>query len=107
MTTAEQINDILVEHLTPVRLDVINESHMHNVPPGSESHFKVVIVSDTFEGKNLVTRHRTVNKLLADQLAGGVHALSMHTYTATQWRERDGEVPESPPCMGGKAKEAL
>ena len=105
MTTAEQINDILVEHLAPVRLDVINESHMHNVPPGSESHFKVTIVSDAFEGKNLVARHRTVNKLLAAQLAGGVHALSMHTYTASQWQERDGVVPESPPCMGGKAKE--
>ncbi|MFK7857550.1 MAG: BolA family protein [Granulosicoccus sp.] len=105
MTTAEQINDLVVEQLKPIRLDVVNESHMHNVPPNSESHFKLVIVSDTFADKNLVARHRTVNKLLADQLKGGVHALSMHTYTPAEWKERGGEVPQSPPCMGGKARE--
>ena len=32
-------------------LDVVNESHKHNVPKGSESHFNVLIVSETFEGK--------------------------------------------------------
>lgn len=105
VSIAEQINDLVVEQLAPVRLDVVNESHMHNVPPGSESHFKLTIVSDTFDGKNLVARHRLINKLLADQLAGGVHALSMHTYTPAEWHERGGEVPESPPCMGGKARE--
>jgi len=106
MSTAQQINDILVDNLQPVRLDVINESHMHNVPAGSESHFKLTIVSDGFEEKTLVARHRMVNKLLAEQLAGGVHALSMHTYTAEEWQSRGGEVPESPPCLGGKAKES-
>lgn len=105
MTTAEQINDLVVEQLKPLRLDVVNESHMHNVPPDSETHFKLVIVSDAFADKNLVARHRSVNKLLASQLSGGVHALSMHTYTPEEWKERGGEVPQSPPCMGGKARE--
>lgn len=105
MTIAEQINDIVVEALSPIRLDVVNESHMHNVPPGSESHFKLVVVSEDFIDKNLVARHRTINKLLAKQLQGGVHALSMHTYTPAEWQDRGGEVPQSPPCMGGKAKE--
>jgi BolA protein len=106
MSTAEQINDIVVDALQPVRLDVVNESHMHNVPEGSESHFKLLIVSDAFADKNLLARHRTVNKLLAAQLQSGVHALSMHTYTPAEWQDRGGEVPESPPCMGGKAKES-
>jgi len=106
MTTAEQINDILVDQLAPIRLDVVNESHMHNVPAGSESHFKLVIVSDAFADNSLVARHRMVNKLLAEQLKGGVHALSMHTYTAQEWAARGGEVPQSPPCLGGKASEA-
>lgn len=104
MSTAEQINDIVVEALQPVRLDVLNESHMHNVPEGSESHFKLVIVSEAFTGKNLVARHRTVNKLLMAQLQSGVHALSMHTYTPMEWQERGGEVPQSPPCQGGSAR---
>lgn len=34
--------------------DVINESYMHNVPKGSETHFKVVVVSDKFEGLPLI-----------------------------------------------------
>ena len=105
MSTAEQINDIVVTALQPLKLDVVNESHMHNVPPGSESHFKLVIVSAEFNDKNLVARHRAVNKLLAEQLQGGVHALSMHTYTPDEWQKRGGEIPQSPPCLGGKAQE--
>ena len=106
MTTAEEINDIVVTALSPVRLDVVNESHMHNVPPNSETHFKLVVVSDNFIDQSLIARHRTINNLLFNQLKGGVHALSMHTYTASEWQERGGEVPLSPPCMGGKAREA-
>lgn len=105
MIIATEINDLLVEGLGPIRLDVINESHMHNVPAGSESHFKLVIVSDEFEGKNLVARHRSVNGLLADVLKNKIHALSMHTYTREEWQQRGGEVPDSPPCLGGKAAE--
>lgn len=104
-TTASQINDLVVQELAPVRLDVINESHMHSVPPNSETHFKLVIVSDGFDGQSLVVRHRRVNKLLAHQLQNGVHALSMHTYTCSEWQARGGKVPESPPCMGGKSRD--
>jgi len=106
VNTADRINDILVEALAPTRLDVINESHMHNVPPGSESHFKLVVVSQAFEGSNLIARHRMINKLLAEQLQNGIHALSMHTNTPDEWEAKGGQVPESPPCMGGKAKES-
>ncbi|MFK7890400.1 MAG: BolA family protein [Granulosicoccus sp.] len=103
MKVATEINDLLVEGLNPVKLDVINESHMHNVPEGSESHFKLVVVSDAFQEKTLVARHRVVNKLLADILRDKIHALSMHTYTLAEWQDRGGEVPASPPCLGGKA----
>jgi BolA protein len=49
----------------------------------------------------LVRRHRLVNQALAAELAGGVHALSIHAYTPGQWAERGGEIPRSPPCRGG------
>jgi|TARA_Y100000294_G_scaffold125835_1_gene117282 BolA protein len=52
-----------------------------------------------------LTRHRRVNELLSDELTGGVHALAIHTYTPPEWRERFGEAPMSPPCLGGKPKE--
>ncbi len=90
----------LTEGLNPDYLEVVNESHRHSVPPNSETHFKVTIVSSEFDGKRLVGRHQQVYRLLADELAGPVHALALHTYTAQEWAQT-GSAPESPNCMGG------
>jgi len=95
------IHDALIERFSPSVLEVINESDNHNVPPGSETHFKVIVISEMFAGDTLVARHRAVNQALASQLAGGVHALSIQALTAAQWMSRNGVVPESPPCLGG------
>ncbi len=81
-------------------LEIINESHMHHVPPNSETHFKVVAVSDEFENKRSVARHQIIYKLVADQLEGPVHALALHTYTPAEWDSLK-QVPESPNCAGG------
>ena len=59
-------------------LQVENESHMHSVPPNSETHFKVTLVSPDFAGQMKVRRHQAIYKVLADELAGSVHALSLH-----------------------------
>ena len=84
-----------------LHLDVINESHRHNVPAGSESLFKVVLVADGFDGIKLLERHRLVNELLASDLAGTVHALAIHAWTRAEWETRMGNAPMSPPCLGG------
>jgi BolA protein len=97
----ENITAKIEAALEPLYLEVINESHRHSVPPGSESHFKVVVVSGKFEGKRLVQRHQAVNAVLAEELAGEVHALSMETLTVVEWRKRGGQTLESPPCLGG------
>ncbi|MDW6001661.1 BolA family protein [Vibrio mangrovi] len=96
----ETIEAKLHQAFQPEHLQVLNESYMHNVPAGSESHFKVVIVSPSFDGRRLIERHRAVNQVLADELAGQVHALSIHTYTPEQWQQ-DFQAPESPMCHGG------
>lgn len=101
MSVESDITEKLTNTLHPQHLEVINESHMHNVPPGSESHFKVILVSDEFEGKMPVARHRMINQALADELAGPIHALALHTLTPAEWTEKGGEAPQSPPCMGG------
>ncbi len=95
----------ITNDMTPEHLDVVNESHMHNVAPGSESHFKLTIVSTAFAGKMLVARHRLVNKLLQEELDGPVHALSMHTYTPQEWLQKNSDVRSSPPCLGGAKRE--
>lgn len=61
----------------PTHLEVINESNMHNVPRGSETHFKVVVVSEAFDKESLIKRHRSVNEVLKTELEGPVHALSI------------------------------
>jgi BolA protein len=96
-----QIQGKLSESLMPDHLEVINESYMHAVPPGSESHFKVVVVSSVFAGKSRVQRQQMVHAVLADELKGGVHALSMETVTGDEWQARGGQKRESPACLGG------
>ena len=106
MLVQEQIEQRLAELLTPVVLDVVNESNQHNVPENSETHFKVVAVSEAFDGKRQVARHQIIYAALAEQLQGPVHALTLHTYTPAEWREREGVSPESPDCLGGSAQES-
>ena len=84
MTAQSTIETKLAEALSPLHLEVINESGNHNVPPGSESHFKVVLVAAEFEGQRLIARHRRVNGVLADELANSIHALALHTYTGSR-----------------------
>jgi stress-induced morphogen len=99
--TQQTIERKLGEELSPVHLEVINESGMHNVPKGSETHFKVLVVSDAFDGLGLVDRHRKVNGILAEELRAGVHALSIRALTPSQW-EGDAAAPfVSPKCLGG------
>ena len=95
------ITEKLVGQFGPEVLQVINESYMHAVPEGSESHFKVVIVSDQFDGKRQVARHQAIYGLLADELQGPVHALALHTYTSAEWSQHPEGAPASPDCLGG------
>lgn len=91
----------LRDALAPDHLELINESGSHNVPPGSESHFKATIVSHAFEGQSLIDRHREVNRVLSEELAGLIHALSLRTLTPDEWRTANETPHETPPCLGG------
>ncbi len=101
MSMQEVIETKLAIGLGPDHLEVVNESDNHNVPTGSESHFKVVLVSAEFEDLRLIDRHRKVNEILVDELKNHIHALAIHTYTKPEWKKRHGDAPLSPPCLGG------
>ena len=81
-------------------LQVENESHMHNVAPDAESHFKVTIVSNSFDEQMLIKRHRMVNQVLQQEMQQ-IHALALHTLTPQEWQARGGLVADSPKCRGG------
>lgn len=105
MNIQQRIEEKIAGGLDVLHLEVVNESGQHNVPPGSESHFKVVVVSNDFADRNLVAQHRMIYELLADELENAVHALALHTFTEEGWRARRGNAPMSPPCLGGKSRE--
>lgn len=65
----ERIEEKLRAAFQPVFLEVVDESYRHNVPAGSESHFKVVLVSDRFTGERFLNRHRMIYSTLAEELS--------------------------------------
>jgi BolA family transcriptional regulator, general stress-responsive regulator len=82
MATRDLITEKLTLAFAPQSLDVVDESNQHaghaGHRPGGETHFRVYIVAQAFEGKSRLERHRMVNEILAGELAGGVHALAIH-----------------------------
>lgn len=104
MTIQESLRHKLELEFHPVHLDIVNESNNHNVPPNSETHFKVTLVADGFAGLRPVQRHQRVYRAVAEELAGPVHALALHTFTPAEW-QRQGVAPQSPPCLGGEGSD--
>lgn len=84
MSMETRIRQKLSQRFSPEALEVVNESHRHaghaSSPGTGESHFAVGIVSAAFSGKSRLERHRMVNAELADELAGGIHALAIKAY---------------------------
>jgi BolA family transcriptional regulator, general stress-responsive regulator len=82
MRTADIITEKLTAAFAPESLRVEDESHQHEGHaghrPGGETHFRVYIVAQAFGGKSRIERHRMINAALADELAGGLHALAIH-----------------------------
>ncbi|MEJ1298364.1 MAG: BolA/IbaG family iron-sulfur metabolism protein [Candidatus Sedimenticola sp. (ex Thyasira tokunagai)] len=101
MYMKETIEKAITDALQPQFLEVIDESHMHSVPEGAQSHFKVTVVSDKFKGEKLVARHRLINGLLREAFSGSLHALALHTMTPEEWYEKGAGTIDSPECMGG------
>lgn len=97
MSREQRIKAALATLLQPESLNIENESFRHQVPAGSESHFKIIAVSRIFIGLRPVARHRLVNTLLKAEFASGLHALSLHLYTPDEWLQQTG-APNSPPC---------
>jgi len=98
------IREKLTMGFAPEHLEVINESHMHNVPPGSESHFKIILVSADLEPMSRVARHQAIYRALQEERASGVHALAIHAYSPDEWQKKGMMAPGSPNCMGGTGR---
>jgi BolA family transcriptional regulator, general stress-responsive regulator len=97
MRVADRIREKLAAGLRPTRLDIHDDSARHaghaGARPEGESHFRVEIVAASFAGQSRVARQRRVYGLLAEELAGPVHALALTTLTPE-------EDTENPPAAG-------
>lgn len=79
MTRKDCIQNKLTEALTPVFLDIIDDSPKHagHSHGGQETHFKIIIESPKFKGLSRVQAHRLINDLLTQEFNEGLHALSI------------------------------
>ena len=91
-----QIIDIINDKLSPSVLNLINESFMHNVPPGSESHFKLIVVSDVFKDLTKVKRHQLIYSTL-NKIMDEIHALSIYAFDENEYNANP-VVIDSPNC---------
>lgn len=95
----QQIEEQVHQAFNPVYLKLENESDRH-AGPATESHFKLVLVSEAFDGLSRVRRHQAVYKVLADEMTK-IHALALHVFTSKEWQASQA-VPASPVCAGAK-----
>ena len=98
MHIENKLKTFFMEHLH--HLQVVNESHRHSVPHGSETHFRIEIVSDLFLDTKILERHRLVNSILKNEFAK-IKAFSLHTATLGEWQRCHQEFEKSPGCAGG------
>ena len=101
MVIKTAIEEKLVNAISTLGLEVLNESYMHNVPDGSETHFKVIIISNDFDGMRILQRHKLVNSILSEEFENGVHALSIQALTQKEWHSKGKKIMPSPKCLGG------
>jgi BolA protein len=91
MSVADLVRQKLEAALQPQRLAIHNDSHLHaghhpGAQRGDETHFRIEIVARAFAGESRVARQRRVYGILADELAGPVHALQLSALTPEEDR---------------------
>lgn len=101
MSRKQRIEALISKEYNPNYLLVENESHKHHVPDDSETHFKIVLVSEQFQTLTKIARHRLINRLLAEELDQGLHALSLSLHTPDEWKNLSDAIPSSPACRDG------
>jgi BolA protein len=99
MSLGAQMEQSLRAALEPTALELRNESHQHSVAPGSETHWRLRIVSPRFSGLRPVARHRLVYAACDAALKAGVHALAVEAFSPEE--DQGQGMGQSPACRGG------
>tara|TARA_B100000242_G_scaffold12527_1_gene7930 strand:- start:493 stop:789 length:297 start_codon:yes stop_codon:yes gene_type:complete len=94
------IKENLTKNICCNHLEIIDESPNHGGYSGSVSHVKIVVISEDFEGLNLIKRHQLVYKAL-ENLVSKIHAISIVSKTIDEWKKSPDFIP-SPDCAKNK-----
>jgi|TARA_B110000305_G_scaffold210436_1_gene244134 stress-induced morphogen len=94
------IKKAIKKSYNPVHIDIVNESFMHNVPKDSESHFKLLVVSNFFKNMTLIQRHKHIYSSL-NEVMKNIHALSINAYDIEEFK-LNPTPPSSPDCANKK-----
>ena len=101
---SQRIAEKVTTRFNPKYIELINESHKHRVPKDSETHFKLVIVSDEFTNlKTSVEKQRLVYECLSEELNSKIHALSVTCRSPLEWEKNKEAIP-TPPCKNSGEK---
>ncbi len=98
MNRFNRIQSLVQESIKPLHLELENESSQHSVPPGSETHFKILVVSDVFNEISRIDRQRKIHALLDQEFKTGLRALTIRALTPLEWKKTGDEEFVSPPC---------
>ena len=98
MTRRDRVQSILEEKFSPQTLNVVDFSHQHAAGADAQSHIEVYIISEAFNGLNLVKKHRLIYSALQSELQTGLHALKLQVFGSNEVAQDQSEPPR---CKGG------
>ena len=101
----DTIKETEIKDFNPSVLKLVNESYMHSVPQDSETHFKLVIVSDFFMNISQVKRHQIIYKSL-EEIMKQIHALSINSFDEAEY-SKNPIILDSPNCVNKKWESIL
>jgi BolA protein len=90
MSVQQSIENLLNQALSPSHLEVINESHQHagHAHGSTDSHFRVVIACDKFDGIRQVKRHQQIYSILDELMDNPIHALAINSFSTAEWQDK-------------------
>lgn len=91
MNICEIIEQKLTEKLSPLHLEIRDDSEQHRGHTGYvedvTTHVHITCVSEAFEGIPMIKQHRMINELLVEEFANGLHALALKTIKPSKWNK--------------------
>lgn len=86
MIDPEKVKEKIADEIDEAKVDVLDMT-------GEGDHFRVVVISEEFEGKPMVKQHQMIYDALGDSMDGDIHALGLKTYTPSEWKDLKESTP--------------